>query len=386
MRLKFAIASFFFLWTLSSYASDWQQLASFGAEGRHRGTAISIGTRGYMGLGHYNGTGNNFIKADWWEYDPATNAWTQKSDHPTGNYGVISFSVASVGYVGSGQISSNIYKYDPTTNLWTLMGTPPVSFNNSTAMVVEGRPYCFVAGSNQLYEYEYLTDTWLLKNNPPFSLGFWTSSFAIGEKGYVKSGSSLWEYKPFLDEWIQRAQCPGIATAASVAFEQYGMGYLVCGYGGSLSNVTSEVWEFDPIVNQWSQLEDFPGASRRFSSGFSIGNKCFMGTGTNGTNFGDFWQFDALANLDGQALENLSIRVFPNPATEYVNFEFDGSENFSLNDMHLSITSITGQEVYSQSVQSTETTVNTGTYQKGTYFYSFSDKNNLIKTGQFIVN
>jgi N-acetylneuraminic acid mutarotase len=386
MKLKFAIVSFFFLWSLSSKASDWQQLADFGAEGRHRGTAISIGTKGYMGLGHYNGTGNNIIKSDWWEYDPATNAWTQKSDHPAGNYGVIAFSVGSVGYVGSGQISSNFYKYDPSTNSWTLMGATPASFNNSTSMVVQGRPFCFVAGSNQLFEYEYLTDSWIAKNAPPFSVGFWTCSFAIGEKGYIKTSNSLWEYKPFLDEWIQRAQYPGIATSGSVAFEQYGMGYVVCGYGGSLSNVTSEVWEFNPMANQWNLLEEFPGTSRRFSAGFSIGNKCFMGTGTNGTNFGDFWQFDALANFEGQNMENLSIKAFPNPATDYVNFEFEGSESFSSSAMQLTITSVTGQKVYSQPVQSTKIKVITASYQKGTYIYHLSNKNKLIKTGKFIVN
>ncbi|MFK7787367.1 MAG: hypothetical protein AB8B56_19745, partial [Crocinitomicaceae bacterium] len=58
--------------------SGWTPKANFGAEARHRGIGMSIGNKGYMGLGHYNGAGPNIVKKDWWEYDPATNSWTQR--------------------------------------------------------------------------------------------------------------------------------------------------------------------------------------------------------------------------------------------------------------------------------------------------------------------
>ena len=64
----------------------WEKRADFGSNARHRGTGLSIGNKGYFGLGHYNGAGPNIVMSDWWEYDPATNSWSQKADY-IGNNG-----------------------------------------------------------------------------------------------------------------------------------------------------------------------------------------------------------------------------------------------------------------------------------------------------------
>jgi len=130
----------------------------------------------------------------------------------------------------------------------------------------------------------------------------------------------LWEYKPLTNQWISRASFPGLASSASVALTQNGKGYLVGGYVGSLSNVNSEVWEFDPGLNQWFLSVEFPGTSRRFAAGFNIGNRAFMGIGTNGTNFNDFWEFDAIAGFNDINL-NVSVKTFPNPVIDVVHFE-----------------------------------------------------------------
>lgn len=316
-----------------------------------------------MGLGHYNGTGSNIVKKDWWEYDPASNAWTQKTNYPNnGDYAVVAFTIDDVCYVGTGQASSAFHKYDPATNTWTLLNTTPVSFNNTAALMVENRAYCFSLATNAMYEYIPASDSWILKNTLPFSVGSWNCTFSILEKGYVKTGNQLWEYKPFTDQWIQRSSCPGIATSASVGFSQYNKGYVVCGFGGSLSNVTSEVWEYDPLLNQWNLLEEFPGASRRFSAGFSIGNKCFFGIGTNGTNFNDFWEFDALASTTHLS-EIASFNCYPNPADETIHFKSANVSCYTLN-----VYDATGNLIQSQHTTDGKIDIPRNGSPGGTYF------------------
>ena len=68
-------------------------------------------------------------------------------------------------------------------------------------------------------------------------------------------------------------------------------------------------------------MEDFPGTSRRFASGFSIGDKAYFGIGTNGTNFSDFWCFDLLAN--SKEIEFIKINCYPNPTSMDINISWE---------------------------------------------------------------
>lgn len=313
------------------YASSWIQRADFGGKGRHRGTAIHIGNKGYMGLGHYNGAGPNIVLKDWWEYDPASNSWTQRADYignASGAYAVLSFGMDQYGYVGGGQTATNtnFYRFDPSTNTWSQVSNSPTIPQNNEGFVIGNKGY-YMSGS-QLYEYDATLNSWTTKNLAPFTIGVWNSAFTINEKGYIKNGASLWEYKPSTDQWISRASFPGLASGGSTGFSHRGKGYIVGGYSGWLSNVNSEVWEYSPESNTWLQLEDFLGTSRRFGSGFSIGNRSFVGIGTNGTNFKDFWEFDKLAGMEGNASEG--IHIFPNPASEQVTIQSGLPGNYEL--------------------------------------------------------
>ena len=224
--------------------SGWTQKANFGAEGRHRGIGMSIGNRGYMGLGHYNGAGPNIVKKDWWEYDPATNAWTQRADYignnGNGNYACMAFGMDEFGYIGGGQVGSdaNLYRYDPVTNQWSLMGPMPMQYMNREGFVINNKGYA-VSG-NSLSEYNPATNSWTTKNIMPFSVFSWNSTFVVDGKGYIKAGTDLWEYKPLNDQWVIRAPFPGLATAGGASFTQNNKGYFVCGYAAFLSEVQEE--------------------------------------------------------------------------------------------------------------------------------------------------
>lgn len=332
-RMKQLLLHLFLLTGTFTFASQWTQRADFGGVGRHRTTGLSIGNRIYLGLGHSNGTGVETYFSDWWEYDPSTNAWTQKVDYPgnngNGELGAHGIGLELVGYVGLGELDDYaLYKYDPSLNNWTQMSSPITSgtFQDTGDFTIGHKAYFTRLNTSQLWEYDADIDSWSQKNALPFTTYFSWSGFSLDGKGYLKISNSaltvnqLWEYDPILDAWQQKTPFPGYARLSSVSFVQYGKAYIVCGYGaGNHSDLTSEVWEYNPLIDTWSQLEDFPGTSRRYSTGISMGDKCFLGTGTNGTNFNDFWEFDALASLNEK--EHTKIMVYPNPTDDYIVLE-----------------------------------------------------------------
>lgn len=301
-------------------AQVWFQRSDLGGSGRHRGTSVAIGNKGYIGLGHFNGTGVNIVLKDWWQYDPATNSWSQKADFEgnsgNGNYGVATFGMQDKGYVVGGVFSSmETWKYIPSTNTWSREQDAPVSISNYIGFTIGSYGYTVIG--TDVWAYNSTSETWEAKAVAPFNSSIWNSSFVIEGKGYLINGTSMYEYKPSIDQWISRASFPGMANAGRVAFNQAGKGYVITGYSGSLSNVVKENWEYDPSTNTWKQLEDFPGTSRRFSTGFTIGDRSYLGTGTNGTNFKDFWEFNALLST-GNLAKNIQIDVFPNPSTHQI--------------------------------------------------------------------
>lgn len=362
--------------------AGWIQRADLEGGGRHRGTGCSIGNKGYFGLGHYNGTGFNFVLKDWWEYDPATNAWSQKADYiggnVNGNYGVLTLTIGEYAYITGGAFNDpDVHRYDPKTNLWETVATSPENFTNTEGFTVNGKGY--VLSNNQLYELDPATNNWSLLGTAPFSSSTWMGAFATNEKGYVRTSSSFYEYKPSTNQWVSRAPFPGLATGASMNFTQRDKLYVVAGYGGSLSNVNSEVWCYDPFLNAWEQLEDFPGTSRRFGSSFSIGERSYVGIGTNGTNFGDLWEFDAELFLSTDYLSLEKVSVYPNPAVDFVNIALEGYPEFEVTMLNAS-----GKIVRKVRATNGKVRLDRDVLPSGTYFAKVSVKEHYLGTKKII--
>lgn len=88
---------------------------------------------------------------------------------------------------------------------------------------------------------------------------------------------------------------PGVRTNA-VGFSIGNKGYI--GTGSNMNNNKfNDFWEFDPEQNLWSQKTDFPADARFDAVGFSIGNKGYIGLGYNTVlYYKDFWQYDPASN------------------------------------------------------------------------------------------
>lgn len=379
---------YFILITLTFIAHNvsgaWIQRANFPGGGRHRGTALSIGNKGYMGLGHYNGAGPNVVKKDWWEYDPGTNAWAQKADYignnGNGNYAPIHWSIGNFGYLAGGTLGdAMLYKYDPTTNLWASVNPCPTTPGNNDGFVIDTKGY-YLSGSN-LYEFDAISETWSTKSPAPFSANTWNSAFTINGKAYVKNGTSLWEYKPSIDAWTPRASFPGLALAASISFIQDGKGYIVAGYGaGFLADVNSEAWEYNPDQNEWNSIEEFDGTSRRFGSAFNIGNRAFFGIGTNGTNFNDFWEFDKFASIK-EIFDASTFTTYPNPSSDFINFKSVNVDEFTIE-----IYDVIGRKIFADQTTNGVVHFTKGLNNSGVYIYHVTIDGTIIHSNKFIFN
>ena len=83
---------------------------------------FSIGNKGYMGTGI---DATYTPKKDFWEYDPATNVWTQKADFPGATRQFAAgFSMGGKAYIGIGsdgygRYYKDFWEYDPAINVWT---------------------------------------------------------------------------------------------------------------------------------------------------------------------------------------------------------------------------------------------------------------------------
>jgi hypothetical protein len=357
------------------FAQFWIQKSSFGAVGRHRGTGCATSHRGYMGLGHVNGTGQDISYKDWWEYDPASDTWTQRADFPVGTHGAVSFIADNCPIVGGGSaLSTQFYKFDPAQNTWTpiancILGNP----GDSQGFTINNRGYVYQ--SSQLAKYNPNTNSWSLCANAPMSFGQWTCSFVIEGSAFIKGGTQLWEYKPLHDQWLQRASFPGVSTGGSSAFAIQQRGYVTSGYVGGLSVVTDQVWSFHPATNTWRQELDFPGSKRRFLVAFAIHDRGYIGTGTNGINFNDFWQFNPTDNSIGLVQNEVAVKVYPNPVVDELRIQCLG---LSADNFEVSIFDMNGKLLLNDQLLFFQQSLDVSVLRPGSYILKISNGKQVI--------
>src|SRR4051812_46479653 len=125
MKLKFSLLNkftplfqcfvlFMLLLQVASAQYSWKQKTNFGGAVRLGAFGFSIDSLGYVGTGD-NGSG--FKYQDFWQYSPATNAWTQKSNFPMVLTASSSFVINGHAYITGGALSSGLnsalWMYDP---------------------------------------------------------------------------------------------------------------------------------------------------------------------------------------------------------------------------------------------------------------------------------
>jgi N-acetylneuraminic acid mutarotase len=375
----------------------WTQKATFGGPGRHRAVGIAIGSRGYMGLGHINSTGDVQYK-DWWEYDPGSNSWTQKADFGGGRrYHATGFAIGNKGYVGTGRDTTfnnrnDWWEYNPVTNTWTQKAPLPAQpRRGAVAFSIGNKGYLGTgAGLQDFWEYDPAINAWTPKSPLPGMGRTSAVGFSIGNKGYIGTGdvggstTDFWCYDPQTNSWNQKANVPGMSRMEAGGFSMNGKGYIGAGDDYSSGNNYSDFYSYDPATNTWTQIEDFAGTARRYLSCFAIGDRGYAGLGTSGTNFQDFWEYGSMNATEELAGNPYNISVYPNPVTETAtisigNTSNDGKLQFILYD-------ISGRVARTTELTSDKVSLSREGLSAGTYAYHVIKNGNVsVASGTIII-
>jgi N-acetylneuraminic acid mutarotase len=312
-------------WLQAQTPNTWEQKSNLppndinGPGARLHAVGFSIGTKGYIGTG-YDDTGN--YTKDFWEYDPATNSWTQKADFGgTARHGAVGFGIGNKGYIGTGydnvsSFTKDFWEYDPTTNSWT----QKADFGGTARYLAVGfsignKGYVGTGTDNgdkkDFWEYDPVGNSWAQKADFGGTNRFAAVGFSIGSKGYLGTGrrfdydingnlldiylNDFWEYDPTTNNWMQKANVGGGERAYAVGFSTSGKGYLGTGTDGV--GYKNDFWEYNPDTNSWIKKADAGGGERYGAVGFGIGSKGYIGTGYGASGYKkDLWEYDPSAN------------------------------------------------------------------------------------------
>jgi N-acetylneuraminic acid mutarotase len=404
-HLKIGAVIFFLLLTSAelSFADSttWVQVANMEATARHRCSAFSVGHKGYIGLGHYNSVVNIDFE-DFWEYDPATDTWTQKADFGPGKrYHCFEFVIGNKAYVGAGRDAIGVqyndtWKFNPATNVWRQVANFPGSpRQGSKGFVIDSIAYIGsgialgAADDNDFYSYNALTDTWTsiapfpgLKRNCAVTFSIEKVGYFGTGRGDIKEGNDFWKYTPLTDTWTQVADASPISRGAAIGFAINGYGYVMTGIDSSMH--FNDVWEYDPVADTFQQISDFPGTKRHFMVAFVIHQKAYCGSGTSGINFNDLWVFDARFKNKSAHKKNYDPNVSPNQAIDTVSIQLATKYKKSTTVLTLKILdlnlNLVGEEIFG----GTSITFERDNLQSGIYFYQIYDKNKMIQYGRFV--
>ncbi len=167
-----------FMYEYDAVANSWANKANVPQVGdgwRYYGNAFAVGGKGYAGCG----TSNTAFtpSASFYEYNPVTNVWTQKTNFAGGARAEVSCAGNSTnGFMGMGRSASvhlsDWYQYNIVANTWVAKaslsaaaGSPTdrlgsFSYNNLIYVMVNKS-----GGTTELWEYDPTANSWTIRFN-----------------------------------------------------------------------------------------------------------------------------------------------------------------------------------------------------------------------------
>ncbi len=242
--------------------------ADFPGALRNCASSFALGGKFYVGLG-VGPTSGDGPYADWFCYDPATNAWTPVPFAFPGDPRAYasSVSVGNKGYVIGGMndmscmIYADVLEFDPATG-WSykasFTGTPRFG---ATAFVIADCIYygtgSYFSGNGYLNDFAKLDlaqNSWTAIDSFPGLPRSGAVAFEIGEDGFVGTGShggcdfynDFFSYNSVTATWTSRDSL-SIPRAAAVGVSATGTGFVITGRLNDWS-YTPDTWEYTPSV------------------------------------------------------------------------------------------------------------------------------------------
>jgi N-acetylneuraminic acid mutarotase len=127
------------------------------------------------------------------------------------------------------------------------------------------------------------------------------TGFSIGSKAFIMMGEDyyggyfkdVWELEPVSNTWIRRADFPGVARKDAVSVVIGDKAYVGLGSNGTYLN---DWWEYNPQTDSWTQKANFFGGGRAMASAISVGGSAYVGFGFDGAYKSDMWQYNPVTN------------------------------------------------------------------------------------------
>jgi len=212
-------------WEYDTTANAWTQKAPFPGAPRFGTVGFSTTSKGYIGTGRCD---PNYYK-DFWEYDPATDTWTQKTDFGgTARAHATAFKYLNKGYIGCGYLvdtvgtyvhySKDFWEYNPATDTWSQKADYagqkricPSSFSiGKEGYIGTGQDTTGSCNTTKdFWKYDMQNNTWIQVDSLTGAVREGAVGFSIGMKGYIGTGhtftqspyfngfdNDLWEYDP----------------------------------------------------------------------------------------------------------------------------------------------------------------------------------------------
>lgn len=302
---------------------------------------------------------------DLWNYDPTTKEWTQipqANPSPTARYyhkaNVTSNgkAIISGGYNGSIKLN-DMWLFDPITTQWIQMNTNiPVSAESHVSEIVNEDLYIFTNG--QGFKYDIIANSWTSGLQAPPIMGGATS---------VVGGNNLGQKVIFIFGGVDMS-----------------------------NNFSDKVYEYNTstgILTQQTQPMPMPmnkmaGAIINLSNDYAHMKVVFFGgmTGSwsNMTVMNQTWEYEISETTVSVVVDvidnNNELKLFPNPANEYLNFHLPNSNK----KISFEIYNILGERVISEQLFS-EQRININELPAGIYIFRLLAEK-VLYNRKFIIN
>jgi len=198
-------------WEYDPNTNNWTQKANVPGPPRSQAVSFSFGNYGFVATGSPS-------LSDLWEYDPVTNSWIQKANYFAGTRTDIDravFVVSNKVYMGTGGAPVSIkvndfWEYDPANDSWSQKSNfPGVPRWGATGFSICGNGYLGLGEANtgnstvDIWKYDPSANSWGAVSSLPGQIRGDAPSFVINNKAYIGTGftgsvflNDLWEFTP----------------------------------------------------------------------------------------------------------------------------------------------------------------------------------------------
>ena len=388
-KIILGILFIFNILVVNSAMAQWVQQADFGGGKIYDAASFVIGNYAYVA------TGSNYIgfpvdrgyQRFMYRYDPSLDVWKRMADLPPAGKATVQavgFAIGEKGYVCGGVENATLWEYDPATNLWSQRINCPRAIKEGIGFAITLKAYVGLGGANEIdykndfYEYDPSKNKWTQLNDFPGAPRRGSIGFSMNGKGYTGLGykdigsnnhgyfKDLWEYDPLTDDWTRLPDFPGEAREDAIGFGIDGAIYV--GMGG-----INDFYKYDLKTKEWSTLNYIPGNYRISAFSFCIGSGIYYGGGMSPNLTSDMWKYSTGSVTSiAKKLEITALKYSPNPVID--DFQISGVEGVST----LLFTDLNGKVLLTKQVTGNET-ISVNSLPKGIYIVKIISSEGLIE-------